>query len=333
MSNEGPERTTRVVLIASMLGVSYMSYFAYRAAAEGAWNDLLAGHANAPEQYRIGVIWAAHWLSQATHLPLAYALAAIDGLSGIAALLLLLNVLERSEFWQRASATARWLASASFIALTLWFVAWLPWSRKPETLASAMFVAATVLLWQKSSARPQLHPAARAVALLLLAGLLAMFRADVAFALNAGFFAAALILSETALALSRKFATAVSAAGALLAAAIQLWLAHVVYPQATYGAVKMWQLRPNLIHVTRWPPFAVFMLPLVWMLAQLYRQRSIVSGLNRAILIAALFDLALWVTVGKIDEVRIFLPFAFALMPLITELVLLRVQQPEKSYS
>jgi hypothetical protein len=333
MSRESPERTTRATLVASMLGLSYLGYFAYRATSEGAWNDLLAGRANAPEQYRVGLIWSAHWLSQATQLPMVYALAAIDGLSGIVAVLLLFNVLQRTELWQRANATAHWLASVSFIALMLWFAAWFLWSRKPETLASAMLVAAIVRVWQKDAPRRHFPPELRAVALLFLTAVLATFRADAACVLNAGFFAATLTSNQTALALSRKLAAAVSAAGTLLAAGIQFWLAHVVYPRATYGTVKMWQLRPNLIHATRWPPFAVFMLPLAWMLVQLYRQRSIVSGLNRAILIAALLYFALWITVGKIDEVRIFLPFAFALMPLIAELVVLRAQQPRKYYS
>jgi hypothetical protein len=42
---------------------------------------------------------------------------------------------------------------------------------------------------------------------------------------------------------------------------------------------------------------------------------------------AALFGL-LWIAIGKIDEVRIFLPFAFALAPLTAEMAILRAEQP-----
>jgi len=82
-----------------------------------------------------------------------------------------------------------------------------------------------------------------------------------------------------------------------------------------------------VIHGTRWPPFVLFLLPLLWMLARGVRRGFARDAAGRAFLAGAVVYAALWVTIGKIDEVRIFLPFALALAPLTVEMAMERVEE------
>jgi apolipoprotein N-acyltransferase len=83
-------------------------------------------------------------------------------------------------------------------------------------------------------------------------------------------------------------------------------------------------------HATRWPPFVLFLLPLLWMLIQVARRRFAKDATGLAFLVGALVYAALWITIGKIDEVRIFMPFALALVPLTTQMAMLRLRDSEQ---
>jgi len=114
---------------------------------------------------------------------------------------------------------------------------------------------------------------------------------------------------------------------AMVSAGVQWWLMRVVYPEAGYGRVKMWQLRPNLVHATRWPGFVLFLAPVVWTLVMVWRRKFVGDGVGLAVAIGAVLYALAWVTVGKVDEVRIFVPMALALAPLTVEIMLLRAPQ------
>ena len=324
----GPQRTTRVLLMATILATSYLDYFGYRAqgfTAEQAWAARIQGLAPAPEQYRVAIVWLAHTLAVHLHIKLRMAFASIDLLCGMIAVLVLFSVLERTVAYRDASPLGRWFGAAVFVLLINWFLAWLLWLQKAETLPTAMFVALMLWLWQ--SGREPTRPAARALALIALTLLLATFRADAACLLNAGVFLFVLMKPGLPLSLPRWLAGAVSFAGALSAASVQLYLMRVAFPHASYGRTKVRQLVPNLVHATRWPPFVLFLLPLAWMTVQVARRRYTRDAAGLAVLAgAALFGL-LWFTIGEIDVVRIFLPFAFALAPLTAEMALLRAEQ------
>jgi hypothetical protein len=328
-ANPQPGRAARVLLTATIAGAAYLDFFSLKASGFSAPNALdavLHGQATAPEQYRMGVLWLAHTLSVHLHLALPFTLAAIDALCGLVAVLTLFRIFERSATYTHATTPTRWLGVVTFVLLIHWFLAWLLWLPKPETLPTAMLLALMLALWQPRQTTSTARQLATAAAILVLTLLLCTLRTDVACLLNAGIFLFVLAQPEAKLALRRPVALATSAVSALSAAAIQLWLAHVAYPQATYGNVKLWQLRPNLIHASRWPPFVIFLLPLAWMLVQLARRRSRTVAVSLAFLTGAALYFALWFTIGKIDEVRIFLPFAFALTPLTAQLAMLRAE-------
>jgi len=332
----GPETTARTLLVAMMAGVCYLDFFAYRA--QG-WADpaklpqltaRLRGVADAPDQYRMGVLWLAQWLAVHLHVAMTMSLAVLDGVCGTVAVLVLYSVLVRTEVYAQASLAERWFGAAAFVLLMLWWLMWLLWLQKPETLPAAMVVALILRLWQPAPHSPQMRDEwATLLTTVLLVGLsilLAVFRADVACLLNVGVLTYVLVKREARLALRFHAAVGTSLLDAVVAGGIQLWLVRVAYPQAGYGLVKFWQLWPNLKHGTRWPPFAVFMLPLVWMAVQVWRRRFAGDAAGLALLCGALVYAVLWFTIGKIDEVRIFLPFALSLAPLTAQIAMLRVR-------
>jgi len=327
----GPETTARTLLAVMMAGVCYLDFFAYRA--QG-WADpamlptltaRLRGVADAPDQYRLGVLWLAQWVAVHLHVAMTMSLAVMDGVCGIVAVLLLFQVLERTEVYSQAGAVEQWFGAAAFVLLMLWWLLWLLWLQKPETLPAAAVVAMMLRLWQPAP-MPQKRDTGRPVLILLLSVVLATFRADVACLLNVGVLGYVLVRRESRLALRFPAAVTVSLSGAVMAGAMQLWLAKIAYPQAGYGLVKFWQLWPNVKHGTRWPPFVVFMLPLMWMMVQVWRRRFASDAAGLAMLCGAVVYAGLWVSIGKIDEVRVFLPFALALGPLVVEMAMLRVR-------
>jgi hypothetical protein len=102
----------------------------------------------------------------------------------------------------------------------------------------------------------------------------------------------------------------------LIAVGIQFYLMHVVYPHAGYGSTPVIELKLNLVEPLRWVPFALFLLPWAWLAATLARRRATAEAPGLALAIGSAVYLAMWFVAGKIDEVRIFLPYAVALVPL-----------------
>jgi hypothetical protein len=332
-ASPSPGLYARTLLTAAIGGLTYLAFFRYKAdgfSAPHALDERLHGLAAAPDQYRVGVYVVACALADHLHIAPSMAFSILGAVAGLAGLLLLFSVLQRSAAYAQADRTLQWLGATAFVLLIVWTLPWTLLPVRPETLPAAGCVGALVWLWQLPPQRQSpsriSHLAPRILAMLAISCALASFRADVACALNLGVLTYALAVREPSLALSRWAAAVIAALAALASAGIQLWLARVVYPQATYGAVKLWQLWPNLKHGTRWPPFVVFLLPLAWLLARGLRSGFVREGVGCAVLVGALLYAGLWITIGKIDEVRIFLPFAWALAPLTAQMLMQRAK-------
>jgi hypothetical protein len=77
-----------------------------------------------------------------------------------------------------------------------------------------------------------------------------------------------------------------------------------------------------------WTTMLLALLPF-WLLLGLVVSKRYRPGMVTAMLLtSALLYLPLWATVGLLDEVRIFLPFAFALMPATVLALIGRLPQP-----
>jgi hypothetical protein len=328
---QGPKRVVSVLLSAIVLSVGYLDYWAYSQAfykEPNIWMDVVSGTATAPSQYRIGVIDTAYFLARHLHLGMRHTLALLDVISGMIAVFALFRVLQRSAVYRKASLATRWFGAASFVILVQFYLAWLLWYQRPETLPTAAILALALLLLAEKSPLPErvgaIRTAGTVIGLLLLAVAQGFVRADVGFTLHVGILLVCLTRAGKGFALPRRVQAGTSLVGVLLVLGIQYDLMKRVYPQANYGDTQVLQLFFNLKSPSAYVPFLLFLLPTGWTAVMLTRRRYQAESAGTGMFTAAVIFLGMWVVVGKIAEVRIFLPFALALAPLTAELAMQR---------
>ncbi len=333
-----PRRATLTVLAIVVLAACFLDYWQYSrqfytpgySSDPTGWMAVALGTGYAPQQYRIGVVQSASWMSQHMHMGMRHAFFLLDLISLASAVFLLYGLLEKSTSYRKASVAVQWFGSAAFVLLVQFYLAWLLWYQRPETLPSALYVALLLWLWTRKGIWIDESTAGRLLTagmILLLSLAQGLIRADVAFLVNAGAFLVCLTRKGMGLALSRYPALLTSIAGALLAVAIQFYMMKVVYPHATYGDGPIFQLKFNIICPIRWVPFGLFFSPYMWTLIQITRRKFALDAANIALVAGSVLYLGLWMLLGKMDEVRIFLPFAMALVPLTVQLAMRRLEQ------
>jgi len=328
-----PEVLTRWLLVLFLVGVCSRGYGYYNQQllhGPQMWLDVMRGTASAPEQYRVGVVDAAYWVVQHTGwrggvLQLSQVFGIFDLMGSIVAALLLYRLLELSEIYRRSGTTMRWFASAAFVALTIYAVDWTNWYQKVGTLPTAGIVAMMVWLWSAHGETTAIQKALRAVGILLLVGLQSMVRADIALMLCLGVLLVSVLRVGGRLALPRGAAIATSLCGVLVAGGVQLYLMKVRYPQATYDGVPAFMLRYDFLRPTEWAATLIYLAPLLWTTAVAVRRRTMGEGMGAALLVSGLGYALLWICLGRLDEVRIFLPMALATAPLTVEMAMLQV--------
>lgn len=317
-------------MLALVCSICFLDYWGYSAEFHKNPNGnflLLEGHASAPQQYRILIVRVAGLIERHTLFAFRYSFVLFDLLAGAAAGLILLKVLERSAAFRRVDQAGRWLAYAAFLFLFAYYLLWLQWYQRPETLPSTCFIAAMLglLSWRTS----QTFNLVAIAALTLLASFLqALTRADLAACFYAGVFLYAVFDRDGRLPASRAFNVCLSAAACALAVGTQWYLMHRLYPNATYGDTPVIQFRMNLSEPLRIAPFLLFMLPVFWTLLSAVRKRTGGEAAALALCCGAALFLPLWMVFGKIDEVRIFIPFAVALIPQTVAYVLGALLEP-----
>jgi hypothetical protein len=330
LAREGvrPERMTYVLLLLTALGVCDRSYWLYSSIERQqpeTWLSVMRGTAAAPEQYRIGVKLAAWWMAEHFGWGFRHGFALMDVVSSVACLWLLYGLLERSSAVREGRSF--WLASTAFVMLSCFYLSWTQFFVRPETLPCAFLAALTLWLWTPRDAS---HGAGSgevlvSCGLLLVTAVLSTVRADVAWALNAGMFLVSLTRRGGDLSLRRSAAIAVSAVCAFTAAGIQLYLMRIVYPQASYGSTHALMARYDLRHPSIWVSFILFMVPVLWTGWQFWRMAPREDRAGSGLIAGSGLYLILWMILGKLDEVRIFLPFALALIPLTVDLAIRRL--------
>jgi hypothetical protein len=323
---QGPKRVVSVLLSLIVLSAGFLDYWSYSQTfyrEPGIWMDVVSGTAQAPGQYRIGVVDTAYFLARHTHLELRHTLAVLDVIAGLIAVFTLFLVLRRSPVYRTASLAAEWFGAASFAVLVQFYLAWLLWYQKPETLPTAAMLSLALLLLTVRLP-DKIGTIVPVVGLLLLAGAQGFVRADAAFALHVGILLVCLTPAGRMFALPRWLQAGTSLVAAVLAMGIQYWLMRRVYPQANYGDTQVLQLFLNLKSPEKFVPFLLFLAPFAWTAVMLTRRRYQADSAGIGMFTAAVIFLGMWVTVGRIGEVRIFLPFALALAPLTVELAMQR---------
>jgi hypothetical protein len=325
---QGPGRVTSVLLCVLVLSVGVLDSREYGREFHqnpNAWMDVVAGTANAPAQYRVGVVDTASFLARHVHLELGHVLTLLDVLSGLIAVFALFWVLRRSAVYRKAGQSAQWFGAASFLVLMQFYLGWVIWYQRPETLPTAAMLAVALALLTVRLSLPHRAGTVVAVAgLLLLAVAQGYVRADVVLALHVGVLLICFTSAGSGFALGRWVQAGTSLVAVILAAGIQYDLMRRVYPQASYGNTQVLQLFLNLQAPTTQLPFLLFLVPLGWTAVMLVRRRYKPDSAGAGVFVGALIFLGMWLTLGRIKEVRIFLPFALALAPLTTELAMQR---------
>jgi hypothetical protein len=325
---QGPGRVTSVLLCVLVLSVGVLDSREYGREFRqnpNAWMDVVAGMANAPAQYRIGVVDTASILARYGHLQLGHVLTLLDVLSGLITVFLLFWVLRRSAVYRKAGQSAQWFGAASFLVLTQFYLGWVIWYQRPETLpTAAMLAVALALLTVKLPLPDRVGTVVAIAGLLLLAVAQGYVRADVALALHAGIFLVCFTSVGNSFALGRQIQAGTSLVAIVVVAGIQYDLMRRVFPHASYGDTPVFQLLQNLQAPTTQLPFFLFLVPFGWTVAMVVRRRYQATSAGLGVFAGAIIFLGMWLMVGRIKEVRIFLPFALALAPLTTELAIQR---------
>jgi hypothetical protein len=319
---EGPKKVVSVLLSLMVLSAGFLDYWSYSQAFHtepGIWMDVVGGTANAPNQYRIGVIDTAYFLAEHTHLALRHMLTVLDVVAGFVAVFALFVVLRRSALYRRASLAGQWFGAAGFMLLVQFYLAWLLWYQRPETLPTAAILALALLLMTVP-----LRVGIAVIGFLVLAVTQGFVRADVAFALHAGILLVCLTPLGRGFALPRGLQAGTSVVSLLMVVGTQYSLMRWMFPQASYGNTPVFQLFTNLSSPVSWIPFVLFMGPFAWTVWMVVRRRERMEAAGVGILAGALIYLGMWLVVGRVKEVRIFLPFALALAPLTVELAMQR---------
>ena len=302
-------------LLVSAISLSYafLDWNIYRErslAHPDGWKLYFSGQIDAPWQYRIGVWEVVKWLHRWFHLKAYDALTLIDVLCLALSLWLALRVLRNFEAYKIASPPTQWLATAGVLFLAEYYLVWGHWFQTEDTMPSILFVMFNLALVYGEIVRSRVLACLLLVCLGCIQGLV---RADVAVVLHTGFFLAVLF-NKKAVPLGRSWQAATSLLAALAAGCVQLYLMLVRFPNARYGPEGVFQLMNNL-KPEMWATMLLATLPFWLLLGLIAGKRYLPDAVTTMLLVSSLLYLSLWATVGLLDEVRIFLPFAFALMP------------------
>lgn len=315
-----PHTVARIMLAFVVCAAIFSDYWAYSKqyhADPGTWLNLIKGTGGAPMQYRIGVVKLADWMQRLGHMGLRHAFTLIDFFCSMTAAYLLLSVLEHDKTYRAAGQIARWFGALLLVFLVQYYFSWMTWYQRPETMASTAVMAATLWLLTVRLPLPKIASTLiTSAAMLVLAAMQGFIRADVAFVAHLGILLTCLTPAGNGFSLPRRIQIVVSGLGALMAGGIQYYLMRVLYPQATYGNVPVFYLPYSVTHPLNWVSFLLFMPAWAWLATRLATKHARAGSPEIALFVGSAMYMVLWVTVGSLDEVRIFLPYMAVLIPL-----------------
>lgn len=303
-----------VFLLTVTLSYGVSDWAVYRASFppnSDSWKLHLLGGIEAPFQYRIGPWFVADWMYRLFHTRPYNSLTLIDIFCLLLALSTLLRVVLRSDPFRSASATTTSLGVVGVLLLVEYYLAWGHWFQTEDTLPSILYVVLSMALVCREFIEDRMLVL---VLLVLLSWMQGFVRADVAVVLHVGFVLLILFNRKADVPLGRGWQVVTSLLAALAAGCVQLYLMFVRFPKAKYGASGAVRIVSNL-QLEMWATMLLATCPFWLLLGLVALKRYRPPAVTRMLLTSSLLYLLLWVTVGLLDEVRIFLPFAFALIP------------------
>lgn len=303
-----------VVIGAISLSYGFMDWVGYWQSFHAhpeAWSLYLHGGIDAPLQYRIGTWLVVAWAHIHLQLSIWLTLTLIDVVSTGLALWCLVYVLRTNIIYREFSASLRMLSVVGLFFGFEYYLAWGHWFQYPETMPSCLFVCLSVLLISGRATRNRYLTGLCVVGTSCIQGLV---RADIAVVLHTGFFLAALTPLTRNIPFGKKWQAATSALAALSAGLIQLYLMQVRFPAARYGSAGVFRFSANFLPAN-WLTAALALLPFWTILYLTIRRKYRPDNITTMLLLSSCLYFALWLMVGRLQEVRIFLPFGVALLP------------------
>jgi hypothetical protein len=277
-------------------------------------SGFFAGQSKAPDQYRIGVLLVANFLSNHSHGLLATRriLSLIDGVSLGIVLWIGFSILVRHKSYSRLSDEAKVASNALGLALLLHCLSWVFWYHRAETLANAACIAIVSGLLAAGRRWPV---AVTATGLLAVSVYMGTIRADSGFALNVGIVLIALFPGKKLLPLGQANQVAIGIAGGLSVVAVEYYISHIMYPHRPYPDstfllfANLRALDSNMIDLAAIGPW-------FFMLAMALRSWERLEAWESAIVIASVVEFVLFIVVANGNEPRMFLPYPMAMMPI-----------------
>ncbi len=342
---EAERRFVFVYILLACLTIAHSLYYAYGAEYENAHSHhpgvtqseyyrlhntmplsadhpFYSGKDHAPDQYRIGVQFPARFIADKLSLTKYYIVFSVfDFFSAVATCWILYLLLCGSQFFLSLSDTARTVAVSLFLVSLAYPLFWaVPW-RRPETLPTALYIAAVLLMLH------HLRDRRLWLAAVLLATVWQGFvRAEVPLVFGVAVVLFSLSSRAKAMFGSRAFGAVCGLSIAAVAIAVQAYLKLWLFPQATYPpdtAVIQLFLNANLrVLIT----FSIAIIPYALFLISAGRYWKRLDSVDLLAVLASCLYFPVWLTVGIIAEVRIFVPFLLALTPTAAKLILLMIR-------
>jgi hypothetical protein len=303
-------------------GLTQSAYYSlHNTTALSAEHPLFSGKDHAPNQYRIGVELLAKFIADRLSIGKYYIVfSGIDFLAVVAVCGIFYGSLVRSRFFLHLNQSSQTSAVAFFLVSLAYPFAWVvPWER-PETLPTALYLAVMLILLNRLRSRTLW------LGLILLATVWqASVRADVPMTFGLAVALFSFTRPGKEMFGSWKLGLVSGVCIAAVAVSVQAYLKLIVFPHATYPPDT-----PVVVFFLNFKSrslatFLISILPYVLVLFSAAKYWRLLDPTDILVIIASCIYLPLWITLGIAGEVRIFVPFLFALTPAISKLILLYV--------
>jgi hypothetical protein len=271
--------------------------------------DLAPAPLFAPDAYRVAIPALGKFTVRTFHVQDAtYVAAAFDLVAAFFSLFLLYRLSVDFLPEQLTTPNGRLLTIVLFLAIIQFPIPWIIPAQRPETLPTALYLANSLFCLASSKTNKLwLLP-------VLIATLVQAFvRADVPFIFGVAMLLVSLWDSRKDGFASHRAEFFTSTLVVFISGAVQAYLQFIRYPHLSYTPrTNVVQFGPNL-NLHKLSIFMIALLPFFLFVVFLIVKRPKLDSIDRLVLASAALYLPVWFTVGVIAEVRIYVPFLFAL--------------------
>lgn len=275
------------------------------------YTPLFEYEAHIPNAYRVAVPALAHLVMKIFHInDKAWVAACFDGFSGFVACYLFYRLAVDSFPETQALASRRLLVAFLFLAIIQFPIAWvIPWAR-PETLPTALYLS--VSLFSLHRIKQNRLWIAAVIAATVIQGFV---RSDVPLILGISIVLISLLPATVQTLGSRRLICSLGGSVLLISCAIQGYLQRIRFRGLDRwpGGMPVITLGINLHSPHSLATCSLALLPFLLFSAFLVAKRPTLGAEDILILIASALYLPLWFTAGVVAEVRVFVPFMFAM--------------------